>query len=46
MYENGKMINYSRNGGKKDKRMMVGVNWTMTYSKNFCKCCNVSLAWQ
>jgi hypothetical protein len=26
MYENGKMINYSRNGGKKDKRMMVGVN--------------------
>jgi hypothetical protein len=47
MYENGKMrpvetIPGIERGGI--KRMMEGMNSTMIYCKNFCKCHNVPIA--
>jgi hypothetical protein len=44
MYENGKMRPVETipgKGGGEQRRMMEGVNSTMIYCKNFCKCHNV-----
>jgi hypothetical protein len=45
MYDNGKMRLVETipgtGRGKKKKRMMEGVNSTMIYCKNFCKCYKV-----
>jgi hypothetical protein len=46
-WENETCSNYSRNGGRGDKRkMMEGVNSTTMYYKNFGKCHNVPPAQQ
>jgi hypothetical protein len=45
MYENGKMrpveLFQEWDVGRKLRRMMEGVNSTLAYSKDFCKCHNI-----